>query len=49
MTKKEIEKKFKRFKKNYFKGREGFSGEELVQCRLAFMKKLKITPKEGAM
>jgi hypothetical protein len=39
MKKEELEKKFKRFKKKYFKGKEGFTGLELQQCKEAFAKK----------
>lgn len=45
MTKEEIDKavkSFKRFKKKYFKNyTNGFTGEELEQCKVEFWKKYK--------
>jgi hypothetical protein len=32
----DLEKEFKKFKKKYFKGRDSFTGVELVECKYAF-------------
>lgn len=42
MSKEELEKKFKRFKKKYFKDRPIFTGEEHQQCKRDFAKKYNI-------
>lgn len=43
--KQQLEKKFKRFKKKYFKGRSDFSGAELEDCKHEFMEKHKLWSK----
>jgi hypothetical protein len=39
--KRKLEKKFKRFKKKYFQGKEGFTGEELEECKQKFLASVK--------
>ncbi len=38
-----LQKKFKRFRKKWFKGKDTFTGEELVKCKEAFWKKHNIS------